>query len=888
MSKWSLFYSGLAFFSLLLCAGTACAADMPPPAAPDAPYLGTDTRLTRLANGLTVLIKEDHRFPIVSTRLYVHAGAAYEKPELAGISHLLEHMVFKGTKRRPKGAISSEVEAAGGYLNAATSFDYTVYITDTPSRHWKNGMDVVGDMAFHALIDPEELASEKEVVIAELKRGKDNPHSVLFEQVQTAALKDTPYARPIIGYENTIRAITAEDMHAYIRQFYQPCNMLLTVVGDVNADEAVAEAERLFGTYSNTTAFQLPQPVNAAALAHAPTVTISQGAWNKVYLAMALPVPGFTDNQSVELDVLTQLLGGDATSLLPRIYKHEKRLVDSISVGNLSLERAGILFISAELDREKLVPFWNTFTADMAKLDASIFSDKELARAKLNLEEDLYRERETVSGLASHLGYFQFFLGGEQGEINMLQAIRNVDRHALADLLQTWITPDRLSTALLEPNAPQHKTSPDSLLAVLNANWPTAKPASTTTAIHAGKTEIVDIGQGRRVVLLPDKSMPHIALELLYSGGDALLSPSDQGLSALTARTLTKGTQQHDNMTLQGYIADRAGGMVAISGKKTFSVRLTGPSKFSTDLLRVFSEVITKPAFAPSEIEREKKAQTAAIRAAEDKPLGLVFRKLPPFLFPGSIFGYETLGTPAGIAGFSQKDVRTFWERQRTHPWVLSVAGDFNREAMLEFARSIPVPSEPLLRVTPPAWGTEKTLNLTLPERNQAHLLLVFPTAPEGSPDSPALDLIQESLGGMGGPLFSRLRDDKGLGYTVSVFNAQNTELGYMVFYIGTDPARLEEARNEFMHILRELGETPLPQKELKRGLTLWEGTYYLGLQSLSSRASEAASLTLNGRPLDFYRKKIQQAEGITPDALRTIAQKYLKVGNAYTVIVRP
>lgn len=128
-----------------------------------------------MPNGLSVLILKDTRFPLVSTRLYVHAGSSYETPDQAGISHVLEHMVFKGTDSRPKSAISQEVESAGGYLNAATSYDYTVYITDMPDRHWKLGMDVVRDMAFHPTLDPQELESEKNVIVAELQRGEDDP-----------------------------------------------------------------------------------------------------------------------------------------------------------------------------------------------------------------------------------------------------------------------------------------------------------------------------------------------------------------------------------------------------------------------------------------------------------------------------------------------------------------------------------------------------------------------------------------------------------------------------------------------------------------------------------------------------------------------------------------
>ena len=861
-------------------------------ASEDKPFLGDDTRLVRLANGLTVLIKEDHRFPIVSTRLYVHAGAAYEKPAWAGISHLLEHMVFKGTARRPKGEISRVVEAAGGYLNAATSFDYTVYITDVPSRHWKLGMDVVEDMAFHAALDPEELKSEKEVVIAELKRGQDEPLSRLFQTVQASVLQGTPYAHPIIGYEKTIRAITVEDIRAYVQDLYQPRNMLLVVVGDVQAAKVLAEAERLFGGYHNDGADRLAVPIDASTLGNGGMVSVTPGPWNKVYLVAAVPVPGIADYQAMTIEVLAQLLGGDATAFLPRKYKYERQLVDSVSVQNLSLERVGMLMIFAELDRSKLASFWQELTNDLTHLSTGMFTAQELERAKLNLEENLYRSRETVSGMASHLGYFQFFLGGEQGEVNIIQALRSVDKSALQRVIDAWIVPSRITAAVLEPRATeegQAGLTEKAMREALGTSSGAEKNAvqEQKTAL-IGKTEVIDLGQQRKVILIPDKSMPHVALELKFAGGEALQESDQQGLAALVARTLTDGTDKRSRLALQGAIADRAGTIEASTGKTSFGVSLDGPSRFSRDLLGFFGEIVNMPSFTPEDVTREKQAQIAAISSAKDRPIGLLFRHLPPFLFPNSVFGYQALGTPAVVNSFSQEQIRIFWEKQKKRPWVLAVTGSFDREEILTFAKTLPVPSEPGPEVEPPVWGKDKTLALKLPERNQAHLMLIFPTAPLDSPDTPALSLMEETFGGMGGPFFSHLRDEKGLGYTVSVFNMQNRELGYMVFYIGTEPDRLAEAEKGFRDILAELRKTPLPAAELARGCNQLEGNYYRAMQRLANRSAEAATLALEGRPLDFNRKMIERASKITPDQLQRLIQKYLEDSKSYVITILP
>ena len=466
-----------------VAAGAAIAAPSPSsgasdivPVIPD-PLSGKEEQVTKLPNGLSVLILKDTRFPLVSTRLYVHAGSSYETPDQAGISHVLEHMVFKGTDSRPKSAISQEVESAGGYLNAATSYDYTVYITDMPDRHWKLGMDVVRDMAFHPTLDPQELESEKNVIVAELQRGEDDPGSRMFKTLLADTLKGTPYDRPIIGYEKTIRALTTQNLRDYIAKYYQPQNMLLVVVGNVDPAEVLAEAEKMFAPYKNTAPLKEVMPYEADRLplpGSKPALVVQPGPWNKVYLAAALPVPGSSSYQSATLDVLAYLLGGDRTSLFYKTYKYERQLVDSISVSNVGFERIGAFVVTAELDADKVEPFWTSLTKDFAALDASTFTPEQLERAKLNLEDDLYRSKETLSGLASKIGYFQFFMGGDQGERNAIEALRNVDNGMLKQVLAAWVQPDRLTTVVLPP---KDAKMPD-MQAILDKEWKSGAKAS--------------------------------------------------------------------------------------------------------------------------------------------------------------------------------------------------------------------------------------------------------------------------------------------------------------------------------------------------------------------------------------------------------------------------
>lgn len=871
---------------ILLLPQLAAAAPQAAPANPSTS--GNDTMLVRLKNGLTVYIIRDSRFPLVCTRLFVGTGSANETAEQAGISHVLEHMVFKGTEKRPKGQVARDVESLGGYLNAATSFDKTWFITDMPAKHWKTGMDVVKDMAFHPSLDPAELEAEKDVIVSELKGGDDTPTRRLFEDLQVAGLAHTVYGRPIIGFEKTIRAVTADDLRAYIRTWYQPQNMMLLVAGDIDPKAVLAHAEELFGDLKNDTILPEPAPVQLEGAAGGPRVEVTYGPWNKVYLGIVLPAPALGDQRSIDLDVLAYALGGDGTSQFYRKYRYEKQLVDSISVGNMSLNRAGLFYMVAQLDADKVEPFWQEFTRDLAALDAGKITPDVIERARFNYEDGMDRASETLDGLTSWKATVQFELGGPQGEANVRHALAAVDSARLRQAQDLWLRPDQVRVRVL---APEKAKLPD-LDAILQHNWPAPaveRQKAAAAAEKVGKREIVDLGQGRTVILQPDRTIPYVSLEILRPGGNALLKPADQGLAQLTAATLTDGCGTRDLDAMERFVAERAASLSASAGVQSFTVSLTGPARFNADYFALLGDLLHKPTFAEKDVRRQADTLKAALVRRQDNPMSFMGSKINGFLFPGGQpYGFDGLGTAENQDRFGPGDVQAFWKQQNAQPWILSVAGDFDREKVLAFARSLPVPTAPAVDVPQPTWGADKRLPLSLPGRQQAHLLLAFHAVPLDHPDAPALMLLESVLSGQSGLLFNKLRDEQGLGYTVTAFYRSLPEAGFMAFYIGTTPRNLDVARQGFSGIIKDIKTDLLPAELLAKGLNRMEGSYYRGRQSLGARADEAASERLLGQPQDFQKRLLEKAAKVTPEQLREVARKYLLVDKMYEVTLLP
>jgi len=846
----------------------------------------------RLKNGLQVLVKEDNRFPLAHIRMFVHAGSAYETRDQAGISHVLEHMVFKGAGDMKPGEVARRIEDVGGSLNAATSFDNTVFHVEVPDASWKLGLSVVADMTFKPALIPAQLTSEKEVVLAELKRGEDTPGSMLFETLQGMVFKGTSYEWPIIGFRDTVRATTSQSMRQYIAPLYQPQNMLLCVVGKVKAADVLAEAERLLGGIRNTARITPPTPFELQKNA-GPQLTIVPGMWNKVHLGLAFPAPDFLSGKMAGLDMLAQVMGGDETSRLYRKFKYELRLVDSISAGMSNLERGGIIMVSATLDADKLPAFWDALTKELASFDPGSITDLEMKRARTNIEAGLFLSRETIGGLASKLAHQYAFEGGQQGEANYLAALATMNRSELTSLYHEFFRPEALSAAILSPKGVTIDKAP--LLAALNSRWPSGKTAKTAAEAKSGAAvRQISLPGGSTLVLLPDSTLPYTAVSLAWTGGDSLLKPSEQGLGALTASLITRGTKTRTANQVEDFLSDRAANLSANTGTEIFSLSAKFPSRFTPDMLGLLRETVTSPAFAGAELARAREDQLNAIKRSEDQPMGLAFRNIPGLLFASAPYNYLRLGEPARVEGFTREEAQTFWKRQTARPFVLSVCGQFDEAALTAFAMSLtqelgPTGKDAKDAAAAPQWKPKGKTMLHLPGRNQSHLFVIF-KAPgrENLEESAKLSVLRAGLSGLSGLLFRDMRDKQGLGYTVTAFLWQLKETGFLAFYIGSDPDKLPEALEGFRKAAADLVNKPLPEAELARAKNVLSGDYYQDRQGLMSRSLEAAGAVVQGFDRDAELKLVEKAQTLTPEDVRQAASRVLKWDTAYVLEVAP
>ncbi len=878
------------FFAL---AGQACAGEakgqgvqqekvQAKPALPGFSVAVPNESVFRLSNGLTVYLIEDKRFPMVCTRLYVRTGSAHETPDQFGISHVLEHMVFKGTKTRPTGQIAKEVEALGGYLNAYTSFDKTCYLTDMPSAEWKTGIDIVRDMAFNPLLDAGELEREKPVIISEMEGKEDEPGQRLFLEIQKASLKGTPYEHPIIGTRETVKAVTPESLRAYIDRWYQPQNMMLLVAGDMDVKAVQAYIEKGFGSLANKDVFAGEAPVELSSIEPAARTGVTRGAWNKVYLSLAFPVAGLKDYNALHLDMLSTMLAGDATSLFERKYRHDRHLVDSISVSNAGFARLGLFEVSVVMDADKVQEVFTSLVRDLRDLSMKSFSRADLDRARLNTLDGFDRAQETLSGLTSWRALVQFDLGGRQGEANIRAFIDDIDLESIGKTYAQYARPAAVRVRAL---VPEKAEIPD-LAAILDKEWPVPAISSDKNKASVQEYETLTLENGMRIVLQPDTATPYFSLTLMAQGGNSLIDAKKEGLPQLVAALLGDGAGDMDKETFERKLSEKAISLGASASRSSFSIAATGPVRYTDDLLGMLKTMMTAPRFDKQELAREVKDMNAARTMRDEDPMGRLSASLWPMLFGRHPYGLDSLGTKESLASCTREDVAAFWKKQSSMPWVLSVTGAYDREAILAFAKSFARAQSKEMQLAAPVWGKEKTLTVSLPDKNKAHVAEVFATVPRTHPDAPALMMLDAILSGQSGLLFSQMRDKDSLGYTVTSQCTFFPTTGLLLFYAGTEPGKIDDVKAGFAGIIKTVCDKDLSPELLEAGWRTLEGQYVRARQSLGARSAIAASEVLLGQPRDFGRVLLDKAKLLKPADIRRVAKTYLHDG--YEVIVRP
>ena len=830
------------------------------------------------------------RAPVISFQLWVRVGSAFENPDEAGISHVLEHMLFKGTKKRPVGRIAQEVEGSGGEINAYTSFDETVYYITIPSRYGETALDILSDVIANSMIDADELTREKEVIVEEISRGEDSPNRTASEKLFEIAYRVHPYGRPIIGTRESVRSFSREFILDFVRRWYVPENMALIMAGGLDPDKMLAAVEKRFGGLPARSiqrpVFQPEPPLTE------PRVLLHRMESKAGYGQIGIPIPRATDPMTPKLDLLGHILGGGASSRLELDLKSEKNLVNSIYASTYAACEPGVFNLGWTSNSKQTVEVVRQLGCHIARLTREPPSVEELAKAKLALKADRVYELESASAIARKLGYFHCTAGGLEREEDYYRAIDNATAEELLEIAKRTIDPHQASTAIvlpLEEMKNLHEAEIKNAWLEGSASKPSSKPKRQTEDYECRR-----LPNGIDLLIKQDRSVPIVALRALMPAGVRYESPQHNGISHLAASLLTKGTDRLDANAIAHQSDSLAGGVEGIVGQNSLGVRASFIAEKLLDGTQLFTDLLTHAAFPDDELKKEKLQQLEAIHQQEDNLASVAFRQFRETLFRQHPYRLSLLGRPESVRGLNQKQVANFYrDLLKKEKMVLSAVGSFDPDRLADLlsegiaghgarsakGRQFSAESSPQA----PRIKTSKH-----PAHQQAHIVLGFLGTTINHPDRFALDVLSTVLGGQGGRLFVELRDREALAYSVSASSQEGIEPGSFTVYMGVDATKVDPAVSGMLRILKQLVAEPPSEEELTRARRYLIGSYEIDLQRGSNIAAALASNHLYGLPLDTIAKYPQQIEAVTRDALFAATKKYLRLDAYILSVVHP
>ncbi|HEY1663182.1 MAG TPA: pitrilysin family protein [Verrucomicrobiae bacterium] len=837
------------------------------------PSIPPGVKLTTLDNGLVIIMREDHSAPVVSAQAWCMSGSIHEDRWLgAGLSHVLEHMLFKGTTTRPGSRIDQEVQEAGGYMNAYTSFDRTVYHIDVPNTGARTAIDILCDIMQHATLPPDELAKEMDVIRREMDMCQDDPGRRASRRLFETAYTRSPYRFTIIGYPDIFNELKPDDIRNYYHEKYAPNNCFYVVTGDVKNDEVIAQIRE---AYSKTRSRAIPPVV----LPPEPKQTasreiIEEAPIELAHFHFAWHIPELRHADVPALDVLSVMLGGGRSSRLFQQIREKQGLVHHVDAWTYSPGLPGIFGMSAVADGDKFSAARDAMLAEIDKVKMISVSADELHKAMKQFTSATLAARKTMEGQAQNLGGNWLAANDLNFSERHLAAIKRVTLADIQRITREYLTTENRTLYALLPEGASPR-----LKAEIETN--TDRPIQK-----------FELSNGLKLLVKEDSRLPFVEFRAMFHGGVLAETMENNGITQLLARMLLKGTAKRTAQKIATEIESVGGHIDSYGGNQSYGVTAEALAEDFTLGLDLIADALLNSNFPANELEREREIQIAGIHARKDdllKSAGVAMRRA---LFGEASYGLDPLGSEEIVKKISVADLNKFHQRLTVpNNCVMAIYGDVKAG---DVKAAVERTFGNWRKGSPPALNLQASTANPTPrvtensDKKQAVLVIGFRGTTIHDDDHYALELINESCSDLGSRLFLRIREQLGLAYYCGSQNFAGVAPGYFAFYTGTEPAKAEQVEQELLKEAELLRTEGLSAEELKRAKAKIIGQKKIARQDLGSLASLTTLDELYG--LGFKHSETDDAkfEAVTLDQVKAAAQKYLTPDKFVVSIVKP
>ena len=839
-----------------------------------------------LPNGLTVLVGEDHSSPVAAVNLWVRAGYFDEEDREVGISHVIEHMFFKGTPDRPRpDQIATEIKSLGGELNAGTYYDSTNYYIVLPSENFRKGLEIEADALMHPLFDPDELKREIEAVLQEGRRKMDTPGAYALEMMFREAFETHRMRRWRIGEEQALRGLTRDDLLGYYRCHYVPERIILSVVGDIRAPEVVEAAHVYLGGMQ-------AQP--GAALGSPPEPPQERfrfrrlkGDIKRACLVLGYHAPPVLTDDDLALRIVAYVLGSGQASRLYHSVKERAGLVDSIGSSLDSFRDIGILTVMAEGDPKHGMAAVRAIQAEIELLRQEPPTNAEMERARSAIEYRYHQSRSEVLGQSSILAYYES-LGGYLLAEELVERLRRVNAADVVRAARAHLTIENATLLEYIPEAADARLpapEPEGLAIDLKKMAPApalAEPASARAAEDPGRPvipRVTRVSESQGVsrhrfdsgpVLLHERrsDLPLLTLCITFRGGRSGEGRENSGITRLMQSTMIKGSATRDARQVALEIEGLGSSIERVIDEDHFGFALNILSKHARRGLEILTDLIRRPAFRHEEIDKERALQLAAQESIKDQSLPYTFQLFRQAAFGSHPYALPSFGLMVPVQSMKRENL-VRWHRAMVRPatMVVAIVGDLEEQEALDMIGSSIVDwaqeghgeKDPGQLI---GWGASEVVETR--RRQQTSQVIGFPTPGLQTPERFSLDIVQAVTSGLGGRFFEEVRGKRGLAYAVHAFNYHKVAGGAFAVYLATSPKDEAEARRVLFQEIARLRHEGPRSEEVERAVRYVRGSHAISLQGNAQRA---------------YRYADAEVRGIGMEAVQVYPERIASVG---------
>jgi zinc protease len=805
----------------------------------------------QLKNGLKVLLLESHKSPVISVQMWVKTGSADEKKGEEGISHFIEHLVFKGTRKYKVGEIASVVEASGGELNAYTSFDQTVFYVTISKQFADVGLDVISEMMGFPSFDAQEIDNEREVVIEEIKRGQDSLSRAGSQLMFSTVFKGHPYSIPVIGYEKNIRKFSAKKIADFFYSRYVPRNMFLVISGDFESKEMQKKVEKYFADFQDyklrKTSRPKVKPIKKTQL------KVQKSTFEQTVAYLAWPAPNVRHKDVPALEVMSLIIGQGDSSRLMNVLRLQKPLTNSVGAYAFTPQDQGVLAISMGLNPENLEESLGHLKEQITEIVQNPPSAAEMQKAVTNLASEQIYSLESVDGIARKAGTLEFYMGDHEYFKKYLTQIYSLKPEDISRAAKKYFTAESLSLCVLTKDddkkmlkigqqfckdlkislkgIPKRKFKP--------VKFKPQKLSLKTSAGSATPVEEISLAPGITVLFKEQRETPTVSVRAGFLGGLRAEPENQAGLTELFSRVWTAGSKKFTETELNLRIDEMAAGLGAFSGRNSVGLSMDYLSVYEDRMYEVFADTLTEPLFPKEILEREKHIIQNQIKSRNDNPSQLAILQFMKTLFDGHPYARDMMGSQESIEKTQAESLREYYKKiVGSRNMTIAVVGDFNRDKWLANLKGLAGDlgkgekfdgSFKLDAVKQEHYLYQES------KKEQSHVIMGVRGLTIGSKDRYTLEVIQSILSGQGGRLFIELRDKNSLAYSVSPMRMEGLEAGYFGAYIGCSPEKVKKSISMLKAEFQKLVETKVPEQELLRAQRYIVGRHDIDLQRKSA-----------------------------------------------------